>query len=298
MSRREATAQRPRPKAVVHVDLDGADRIFRVHGWPWERASDRLFETGLEGCLRLFAEFDIRATLFVIAEDLQQPEKRRLIAAAQRAGHEIASHSLTHADLTALSLSEKRREIHESRSRIGDHLGEAPAGFRAPQFRIDQECADLLQEAGYSYDSSLFPTTRPGRTFPHRLVPRFPHPMAGDGVMELPLPMKPLGIAPFHPSYSLVLGNAYFQIGLRYVRAGAAPFVLLFHLTDFSAPLAADLLPGVSARFFTLSYLKSETKRRRCKRMLALVERQYEIVSTQELIEWTQSRPGDESKTL
>ena len=265
-----------RTKAVVHVDLDGAEHIFRVHGWKWEQSRDSLFESGLRGCLELFESLSVPATLFVIAEDLDDPGKAPLLEEAVDRGFEIASHTVTHRDLTSLDSEQKRREILESRDRIGERLGEAPDGFRAPQFRFDPECAELLDEAGYRYDSSLFPRSDVTSARPHRLT---------GGVTELPMPKKLLGLAPFHPSYSLVLGDALFRAGIRKVRNSGAPLVLLFHLTDFAAPLPSDALPNWAAKVFTLSHLSASAKRERCARMLSLVQGCFDVVPTRKLVE-------------
>ena len=39
----------PPVRAAIHLDLDGATDIFRVHGWPYpeEDGPDPLFDSGL-----------------------------------------------------------------------------------------------------------------------------------------------------------------------------------------------------------------------------------------------------------
>ena len=52
------------PAAVVHVDLDGASDIYRVHGWSYPWTDDPLFETGLAGYLRKpFSVAELRSTM-------------------------------------------------------------------------------------------------------------------------------------------------------------------------------------------------------------------------------------------
>ena len=65
--------------AVVHVDLDGGRQIYRHHGWehPWE--DDPLFETGMTNLLAFLARHELSATLFCIADDLDEPRKRALL---------------------------------------------------------------------------------------------------------------------------------------------------------------------------------------------------------------------------
>src|SRR3954465_2632562 len=109
--------------AAIHVDLDGAREIYAVHGWQRKATGDPMFETGLRHALRFFEANRIRATLFVISQQLDDPRQRELLQEAVRQGHEIASHTVTHRSLTTLSTAEKRREIFESREQITAMLG-------------------------------------------------------------------------------------------------------------------------------------------------------------------------------
>lgn len=272
--------------ATVHLDLDGTAQIFSAHGWEWKFPTDSIFNTGLPRALDVFERAGIHATLFVIAEELRDPRKRELLRDAVARGHAIASHSLTHRKLTALAHDEKRREIFESREQIAAALGMVAPGFRAPGFDIDRETFELLDDAGYAYDSSVFPTAAFARRLGVGRVADSPHPpLSNRRLLELPLPAyRPLP-TPFHPSYSLVLGMWYFRIGMRRFRRTGAPLVLLFHLTDFADPLPRAQLPGWPAAFFTLSYLSRERKIRRCQQMLDHVRRHYAVVSTESLLD-------------
>jgi peptidoglycan/xylan/chitin deacetylase (PgdA/CDA1 family) len=274
-----------RSHAAVHLDLDGGAHIFRAHRWRYEEPDDFLFKTGLCNALDFFDEAGVRATLFVIAEDVGDAHKRSLLREAVQRGHEIASHSLTHRKLTTLDRAEKRREIFDSREALAQSLGVAVAGFRAPGFDIDREALQMIAEAGYRYDSSLFPTADFARRTGVAEVSALPHyPLPDSSLIELPLPgYRPLPW-PFHPSYSLVLGTWYFRLGLLSFRRNHAPLVLLFHLTDFAQPLRQSILPNRRARLFTLSHLGSEAKRHRCRQMLELVAGEYRLTQTAELL--------------
>jgi peptidoglycan/xylan/chitin deacetylase (PgdA/CDA1 family) len=266
------------PAAAVHLDLDGAPQIYAAHGWPYAAVDDPLFTTGLAGALAAFREAGVVATLFVVAEDLREERKRALIAAAAADGHELASHSLTHRRLTALDRDEKRHEIAGSRAVIAAELDVEVRGFRAPGFRCDQECLELVAEAGYAYDSSCLAGRGESGAPADRPVP-------GSALAELPVPTRPPFALPFHPSYGLVLGERYFASGLARWRVSERPFVLLFHLTDFAEPLPAVRLAGWRQRLFTLSHLSAGEKRARCRAMLRRVSDLYRIVPTASLVE-------------
>jgi len=274
--------------ATIHLDLDSSVHIYRAHGWSYDADDDPLFETGLRRALDFFARAGVCATWFVIAEDLETPRKREALAEIVKQGHEIASHSLTHRKLTALKRDEKRREIFESRELLMRELGVDARGFRAPGFAMDRETFELIDEAGYAYDSSLFPSADFARRLEVDRLSEAPHrPLADRQLVELPLPAyRPLPF-PFHPCYSLVMGEWYFRLGLRRFRRGGAPLTLLFHLTDFADPMPEDHLPNPLAKIYTLSHLSGEAKLRRCERMLEMVRREYRLVSTAQLLNRT-----------
>jgi len=281
------------PCAAIHVDLDGASQIFAHHGWPYDRADDPLFESGLRNLLAFLDGNGLHATLFVIASDLGSPAKARLLREAVAAGHEIASHSLTHPEFDRLDAAAKRAEIAGSKELLERELGVAVRGFRAPSYQIDREALEILSECGYRYDSSVFPDSRFARRLEVPTVFPFPHrPRLDSALLELPLPSHRPAPFPFHPSYSMLLGRGYFDWGLRRHLASGHPLVLLFHLVDFSDPLPDDALVGPKSRIFTLSQRSAHSKRRTCQHVVDRVREDYAVAPTRELLERYAQRPG------
>ena len=273
------------PPAVLHVDLDGAPHIFGVQGWEYTASDDPIFATGMRGLLDFLEANRVRATLFTIASDLDNPAKIDLLREAARRGHEIASHTVTHPNLRSLDRDGKSREIRESRERLEQELDTSVIGFRAPSYTIDREGLELLAEAGYRYDSSVYPN----HEFCERLgvssIDQSPHrPLDGQALLELPLPNYRPAPFPFHPSYSLILGRPYFRYGIRRFRNHGHPLVFLFHLTDFAEPMEKDRLVGLKSRVFTLSHLSARAKAKRCQRMLDRIRQLYRIIDTTELL--------------
>ena len=70
---------------------------------------------------------------------------RRLV----RAGWEVDSHSLTHADLTRLPAAGLRRELSQSRARIRRTFGEPADFFAYPSGRYDGRVKRAVRAAGY-----------------------------------------------------------------------------------------------------------------------------------------------------
>ena len=264
--------------AVIHIDLDGTAEIYEAHGWRYQAPGDPLFDSGLRHALDFFDAVRIRATLFVIGRQLDDPAKRALLQEAVRRGHQIASHTVTHRSLTTLSAAEKRREIVDSRRQISDALGVDVEGFRAPGFHMDREALELIAEAGYRYDSSMFPGAQ---------VERLPHrPLSGRALAELSMPgCAPLPF-PFHPCFSLVLRYGVLPACARTLPDARRTVGLPVSPHRFRRRLTGDPSEWLgSALLYALSYLSGEHKRERCRRMLDAVRQSFEIVTTPELLE-------------
>ena len=283
----------PRPKAAIHVDLDGVTEVYGTHGWGWSRADDPVFESGMQALLDYLDEENVRATLFVIGTSVGNPRKRGLLEEAVRRGHELASHTMRHRNLLGLSREEKRRELEESRAVIAAELGVEVHGFRAPGYQVDRETVELLDELGYRYDSSAFPTA----TFAQRLgtgenrLETPGRPYDGLALCELPLPDHRPSPVPINPSYAHLLGVPYFRWGMRRMARSQRPTVLLFHLIDLAAPLARADLRGVRSRIFTLSTLSQERKLSRCRMMMRSLREVFEVVTTGRLLEEVPHEP-------
>ena len=108
--------------------------------------------------LELFAEFDARATFFILGEVAEShPELIREIAAQ---GHELGIHGYSHARYTRLSRAEVQQEISRAKTLVEDVSGLEVSGHRAPEFSINRDniwVLDILVDAGIHYDSSIFP---------------------------------------------------------------------------------------------------------------------------------------------
>lgn len=272
-------------KAVVHVDMDGARHIYKYHGWDYNFNDDPLFESGFRNLLDFLDQNNIKATLFTIASDLDDPQKLDLFTEAVKKGHEIASHSLSHPKFNKLNENEKRIEIEGSREKIESLLGVTVKGFRTPSYLIDRDVLELLDEYGYEYDSSVFPTPQFANLLETTSLLDKPYrPLYDRELIELPLPQYKPAPFPFHPSYSLILGKRYFEWGFNRFQKNNFPFVLLFHLTDFAEKLPAERLDGLYSRLYTLSHKNAEIKIKHCRSILEKVNEQYQIVQTSELL--------------
>jgi len=142
----------------------------RVARSEWDR-----FESRVAGqvarLLDLLARHEARATFFVLGWLAQrQPELIRTLAGA---GHEIASHGWDHVRVTHQTPRQFRASICRTKDLLEEITGAPVLGFRAPSFSIvpgKEWALHVLIEAGYRYDSSLFPVRRPGYGYPNGLA--------------------------------------------------------------------------------------------------------------------------------
>lgn len=69
-------------------------------------------------------------------------------------GHDIAAHGWNHARPITMDPQSFRMDIDRSKKELEDVLGKNIIGYRAPCFSLDRERLNILQEAGFKYDSS------------------------------------------------------------------------------------------------------------------------------------------------
>lgn len=112
----------------------------------------------LEYVLEILDEFGVSATFFVVGEIVEGfPE---VVEKIHERGHELAFHGWYHEPLWRLSAESLRIEI----KKFSSFTKERCLGFRAPDFSLSNEtrwALKVLEDAGFIYDSSIFPTKTP-----------------------------------------------------------------------------------------------------------------------------------------
>jgi carbamoyltransferase len=279
--------------------MDGLDAICQAHGRTYEGASDRFYTSAVDHSIRYFRDQGVTATYFLIARDLDHREKRASVDALLSAGHRIACHSLTHRYLDRLpTMAEKRAEIVDAKHKIEDELGVAVEGFRAPGYSIDFESLELLRDAGYRYDSSIFPSFAMRRRIGVQRLFREPFLLfPEERFFEIPMPYVGPALPPFHPCYAFYLSRAYFRWQLRAFARRHDYLTLLFHLTDFAESQRSGW--GTRINVYTNNYLSARRKRRFLARLARDVRRFYSFANTEELLrDWPASMPGLSPRTI
>lgn len=162
----------------------------------WDSFEKRL-ATSVECILGLLAEYKASATFFVLGWVAQH--ERSVVRMIADAGHEIASHGMSHTMIGHLTPRQFRGELLRSRKILEDISGKSVIGYRAPTFSITHKTAwalDILAETGYQYDSSVFPVRHDRYGVPN--APRFPHravgPSGGEIIEIPPLTVRLVGM--------------------------------------------------------------------------------------------------------
>ncbi len=155
-------------RAAFNVDVDGLYLYDRIHGHAGGSGNPQGFDPALQlptvwtrGVVRfldLFARTGVKATFFVVAQDLGHPEIRAVLADCVAAGHEIGSHTFSHPyNLSRMPAENMRVELDEARDRLAQATGQPIVGFRAPGYVLSEPLLEAIAAAGHTYDSSRFP---------------------------------------------------------------------------------------------------------------------------------------------
>lgn len=138
--------------------------------------------------LDLFDEAQVKATFFVLGWVAERhPELVRGIAAR---GHEVASHGYSHRLVYTQKPDEFKEETIRSKAVLEDITGRRVNGYRAASFSIGRAnlwALDVLVDAGFGYDSSLFPVVHDRYGIPG--APRETHLLktpSGGRLVEVP----------------------------------------------------------------------------------------------------------------
>lgn len=204
-------------KCIFSVDVEDWFHILDLESAPaireWAALPSRV-EQNFMKLLDLFSEAECTVTCFFLGWVAERFP--RLVQEAHHRGHEIASHGYAHRLVFELTGEEFLQDAVASRKILEDLTGEPVVGYRAAGFSITEDTrwfVDKLIEAGYLYDSSVFPAARQhGGLRDGRDTPYF---IGGQskGLLEFPM------------TVSSLLGLRFCFSGGGYLRLFPLPFV-------------------------------------------------------------------------
>ena len=159
--------------------------------------------------IELFDRAGLKATFFCLGWVADRDPD--LIREIHNAGHEIASHGYSHQLVYNQTPEVFREETIRSKKLLEDIIGQAVLGYRAASYSITNKslwALDILVDAGFVYDSSIFPIRHDrygipdAKTIPHEL--ETPN---GSKLVEFPLTTRRIG------SMNIpVAGGGYFRL--------------------------------------------------------------------------------------
>jgi polysaccharide deacetylase family protein (PEP-CTERM system associated) len=199
----------------------------------WENHPLRV-ENNTQHLLDLFDDYDVKATFFVLGWVAERA--RKLVAEISSRGHEVASHGYSHQLVYNQPPEVFREETFRSKAILEDIVQAPVRGYRAASYSITNDslwALDVLVEAGFDYDSSIFPVRHDRYGIPGS--PEYPYRLdtpAGNSIVEFPLSTAKV------MNYRLpVAGGGYFRLypywlsraGLRQINRKDKPFIFYLH---------------------------------------------------------------------
>jgi polysaccharide deacetylase family protein (PEP-CTERM system associated) len=225
------------PNNALTVDVEDYFHVSAFSGvispTDWERYPLRV-ESNTQRLLDLFDENQVKATFFVLGWLAERtPGLVREIAAR---GHEVACHGYSHAIVYNQDPKVFREETLRSKLLLEDIVQTSVYGYRAASYSITGRslwALDILVEAGFVYDSSIFPIHHDRYGMPG--TPESPYSLttpAGYSLLEFPLSTATL--LGFRVP---VAGGGYFRLypykltklGLTQINRKGKPFIFYLH---------------------------------------------------------------------
>ena len=199
----------------------------------WDELPHRV-EDNTKRLLDLFDNAGIKSTFFVlgwVAE--RQPA---LIQSIAERGHEVACHGYSHQLVYHQTPDVFREETLKAKNILEDIIQQPVRGYRAASYSITRRslwALDILADAGFEYDSSIFPIKHD--RYGMSGTPKFPYVLttpSGKELIEFPL-----STAKLFKFTMPVAGGGYFRLypywvsraGLKQINKEQRPFIFYLH---------------------------------------------------------------------
>lgn len=206
--------------ACVTLDLEN-DWYFDEEGY------DHLTFEYINDYIKLIKNLEVPVTFFAVGRTIE-----RFPGVIDKLDSELECEFHLHSYQHDTSKSyDFREEIQNGKEAFESHFGYEPRGYRAPQGNIDPDEFEILEDEGFVFDSSVFPSYRPG-VYSNLDAPLTPYqPAPAEDLTEIPIGATPRTRIPICLSYLKLLGWPY----QTYLERTRLPDPLIFntHLQDF-----------------------------------------------------------------
>jgi peptidoglycan/xylan/chitin deacetylase (PgdA/CDA1 family) len=221
---------------AISVDLDETYLYRGLHGLDLKANANEVYARALPRLSDWARQRNIPLTWFAVGKDVDDNAGNcQALSRLASYGDELGCHTYSHYyDLTRRSFGEMQREVVEGARAVERAAGVPVKGFRAPGYVMTDRLLDLLREAEFTYDSSIFPCpsyyalkvavlarmavmgTQSSAIIGHPNVLRAPispyrvgrpYWSRGSGISEIPIQVTPRARLPFIGTALTVSGN-------------------------------------------------------------------------------------------
>ncbi len=258
------------PNFIFSVDVEDWFHILDVPSAPalaeWSRLPSHV-ERNFLRLLDIFSEHNAQVTCFFLGWVGERFP--HLVQEAVARGHEIASHGYAHRLVFQQSQNEFYNDVRKARLLLEDASGTPVIGYRAPGFSTTSDTPwffEALSEAGYVYDSSVFPAHRGHGGIPQ--ARRDPYRVENSGILELPITVADFmgrGMCFFGGGYLRFFPYWLISKKVGEVVANGRPVVFYIHPREIDP--AHPRLPMKAGRAFK-SYVNLDTTEPKLRRIL------------------------------
>ena len=186
-----ATTTAAPSRVILSFDVEEHDRIEAASGLTFDAARRAKYGVRMDETTRWLVdrlgERGIAATFYLVGEIAR--DRPALVKAIHHAGHELGSHSWDHRRIHVHTRASFREDIRRSKDALEQLSGQRVVGYRAPTFSVVRQTGwalDELAEAGFEYDSSVYPVRHDRYGVPD--APRSPFLAVGEtrSLLEIP----------------------------------------------------------------------------------------------------------------
>ena len=203
--------------------------------------------------IQLIDSLDVPLSIFVVGKTLEKyPEE--IDRLNEELDCEFHLHSYQH---ETDRNDDFREQLQLGKEAFRNHFGDDPIGYREPYGKIDPAQFSVLADEGFGFDSSIFPSYRPG-VYSNLDVPLEPYvPNEAPDLLEIPLGVICGLRIPISQNYLKLFGQPL----VRMLPVAPLPETLVYnvHLQDLYRTDSHGKLPGLKRRIIKRNLDQSET---------------------------------------
>lgn len=222
---------------ALTLDLEN-DWYFEDPGY------DHLTFEYIDDFIELIDELSVPLSVFVVGETLERhPE------AIDRLDSELEAEFHLHSYRHEPTSNTFREELRLGKDAFRNHFGRDPIGYREPYGGIDPGQFPVLADEGFEFDSSVFPSYRPG-VYNNLDTPLEPYvPEGVPELLEIPLGVIRGVRIPLSQNYLKLFGRPLLEL----LSVAPLPNTLVYnvHLQDLYRTESHGKLPGVKRRIMS-----------------------------------------------